>query len=240
MSLESLDTCIAAYYLDSTGYNTAAGVLEDKSGYGHDLYLTNGTPAMVTRNGVEMMDLTGDWWFEGVSPLPPFGSVAAVGALSTSGADGTYVVLNTANSVGATEKDGVPPTITDWFASANQRRAIQSNSNLLQGLDRVGTASGWQSVTAGATFLHTAAFDVTSDRLEARTNGADATGSAFPSSAAAPNSGEMLRIGQVSASGSFSVGRYINLKRVYVFRGNILEHSGFTAAEAAEQARWQI
>lgn len=240
MSLQDLDTCVAAYYCDSDG--VVGGNLIDQTEFGNDL-VGAGTPVFATRDGFEVMDFDNAFWFEGMSPLLPGGSMVLVGVVDIDAGSGSLHVVNTAAKNAAVGNfDAVPPdnSDADWLSSTYQRKSIFFTSNSARGFDRVGTSATAGNFTAGAMNIVTAAFPTVPYEIQAALGTGTVAASAYSAAVSAPRTGAMVRIGHLKASGGITAGKYCAAKRVYFFRGNVFDHAGFAAAMAAEKVLWGV
>lgn len=245
MGLQSLDTCIGAFYCDATGYDTLSSKLVDKSGYGNDLSIKVGTaPVYATRAGFQVMDFDLTYYFEGENLWTSGGSCVFVGVCDQDGADGSQAIVNTLSRK-ATADNFAGTTVEavngDWVLGTYGRKAIllSSNGPFIFNWNGGAFASG-SNFVAGAMNIFTAAVSLHPAQLQASTKTQAIVTAAEGSGSAAAIAGSIMRIGFLKASGTLTAGKYLSAKRIYFYTGNVFEHADFTTARAAEIATWGI
>lgn len=248
MGMQTLDTCIGAYFCDATGFDTVGKKLVDKTAYGNHLDIKLLTaPVYATRAGQQVMDFDNTYYFEGENLLKPGGSCVIVGVCDMSGADGTQYVVNTQSRKAAFGNfAGVPNDSTDaeWFTSAYGRGSLWFNTMAPRIFEpAAGTSAAGSAFVAGAMNIFTGAINIYPAQMQASTKSGAATTTNFASGATAVQAGQgsVMRIGAIKAAGAaLTAGKYISAKRIYFFNGNVFNHPNFVATRADEIALWGI
>lgn len=250
MSLADLDTCIAHYRFDGSGWDGANGRLTDLGAHGFHLAIggARSTPLYRDLGGEQHMEFDGSWWFEGRNAILGGGSIILLSAFDVTGADGKllfWTTLKTDKSPTGLGPDGSVAGVADadWHVTNNQGHFLEAYGMSLKVGTRTGNP-GAPSVSPpqrGAMYLYAAALPGDPALNIAAANG-DVPGQAGPyaNTKDAVPIGGWMRLGHLKATPGLSAGKYVALKRAWFLRGNAFDHPGFEAARAAELNAWGI
>lgn len=241
--MKNISTCIAAYYCDATGFNTGSKQLIDQSGYGNHLDIKLLTaPVYANRAGHQVMDFDNTYYFEGQNLLQPGGSVVVVGCVSLDAVDGVlHVVATASRSASVGNFDGVPNETTDaeWFTAKRQKQVFfYGNSPRM--FENSGIGAEGADFVAGAMNLFTGAISLNPAQLQGATKTQVPAIAAFGAGATASAMGSHVRLGFLKTAGGLAATRYMGIKRVYFFAGNVFNHPDFATKRASEIAAFGI
>lgn len=247
MALETLDTCIGAYFCDSTGFDTISQKLKDKTLYGNDLTISGATaPTYVTVGGQEMINLTNTYYFEGLNQWRDGCSLVFVGVVgSATLADGVLSPVATASRVGnAGNFDAVPydNATTNWALAQTNGQMFMSFYGLQpRTYENAGvglTTAG--SFTGGAINMYTTALIPSPAQIQGSRKNEAVLAYNFTAAILSQVEGSHLRLGYLRTTPGLSAGNYIYAKRLYIFNGNVFDHPNWVAQRDAEIALWGI
>jgi hypothetical protein len=235
-----LDTCVAAYHCESAG--VVASELVDQTAYGNDLALVTGTPVFTTYDTFECLDLNNTYWFEGPSALLPSGSIVVVACVDGIAGDGNLEAIITSSPIDEDDDHEGLEALTDaeWLSSTYERRRVFWNTNAPRISDRIGTSATTASFTASQMNIVTGAWLTELGTLNGATNTETPIVGTYTNNYNASRIGNLMRVGQLKTSGGITATRFLALKRIFIFTGNVFTHADYATKLAAEKALWNI
>jgi hypothetical protein len=235
-----LDTCVAAYYCDTAG--VVADVLVDQTAYGNDLTLVTGTAVFETRDTFECLSLNNTFWFEGESALLPWGSIVVVAVVDGAAGDGALEAIITASPIDEDDDHEGLEILTDaeWLSSTYERRRVTFTDETPRISDRAGTAAVCTNFTIGAMNILTGAWTTETGELKGATDSQTPVEAAYTNNYNASRVGDRMRVGQLKTSGGLTALKYLALKRIFIFTGDVFTHADYATKLAEEKALWNI
>lgn len=236
MALKDIDTCIAAYDFSSAGFSS--GQLIDGSGFGNNMNIVGAAaPSFVTRSGHEMTDFDNSYYYEGFSLLGVNNSVIMVAETDVTSV--VYRILGTASKKANDGNFSAVPYdngANEFLSNTYRGKGIMIYSNSMR-LDDPSSTSAQVSITKGAPLVFTGAVDLEANSLKASVNEAPFVQTAFPNNVGIGRNGAFMRIGFLrDANEALPAGKYISIKEMYFFKGNVFDHPDFASERAAAVA----
>lgn len=236
MALKDISTCIGAYDFSSSGFS--GGQLLDTSGFGNHMDIVGAaSPTFITRNGHEMTDFDNTYFYEGYDLLGVNNSVIVIAEVNMNSVT-QFILASVRKKVNAGNFDGVPYDNTELEIINNtyRRKGIMLYASSLRFNDPSGTST-YITPPVGTPFLSTMAVDLEGNELQISLNEGAIASNAYTNNIGIGSNGAFMRIGFLREDGtSPAVGRYISVKEMYFFSGNVFEHPDFAAERATAVA----
>lgn len=233
-----LDECIAWYDFSASGYS--GGKLLDQKG-NCDLDFVNrgsSSPVFNTRDGNACTDFDDTFYYEGKSLMMPGFSVVLTGVQDTNSVV-RYMIYDFSLKANSGNFDANPydNTDTETLNSTYRGKGLYTFADRFTLNDRTGESANSANFTPGSADLITAVVSI-ADNENQIAKGTDAfTVNAYANSISAFNSGNIMRIGFLTAAGGGIVPPYYNsLIKAYFFMGDVTQNPDFAQARLDEIA----
>lgn len=231
-----LSECIAEYDFSASGYS--GGKLIDQTSYGNDLTFVNrgsASPTFNTRDGHDVTDFDNSFYYEGKSLMNPGFSIVFT-VVHSSNSVVRYLFNDFERKAASDNFDADPyeNTDTDIFSSGFMAKGIHINAGKATLRDVTGSGAQSASNTIGEATLYTAYVDIANNQNKISKNtDAFSTGS-YTDNVNIFNSGNMMRIGFLTADGVDPAPFYFSLIKAYIFMGDVTQNPDFAQARLDE------
>lgn len=242
MPVSDLSNIVCSVLLDQSNYDGPNTRFMDASKFNNHLDLKTGTPAWATLGGVEGLDLDNQFYVElGAFPCIPKGSAIYALNVNANTSDGVLTPVQwfygkeVAGDHAATDYD---PSINSFDISIRDQ-SFQTFGNAARTFDG-GGGNVSQSVTADGWVIVTSAIELSPARIRQALNDGAFTEANITPAYALNTFGNILRVGQLDATGVTPPASSVRIGELHFFQGDVSQQAGYAAVVAELKTKYGI